>query len=79
MKPQQTIKGYLLTANTPVDIMATFGSPVVMIQNQAIVQVNLTLNDGVDFILDVSPFAWEPYTPLVGTIETDGTNVVVFA
>lgn len=78
MKPQQAIKGYLLPQNTPVDIMATYGSPVVMIQNQG-AQANLILNDGQPFILDASPFAYEPYVPLTGTIETNSATVVVFA
>lgn len=79
MKPQQAIKGYKLTANTPVDILSTFGSPVVLVQNQGVGVANLILNDGEPLIMSASPFAYEPLVAIVGKIETNSTDVVVFA
>lgn len=79
MKPNQRIKGYKLTANTPVDIMETFGAPIVAIQNQGAATTTVTLNDGEPMNFDATPFAWEPYAPLLGVIETPSSDIVVFA
>lgn len=79
MKDMQAVKGYKLTANTPVDILDTFKAPVIMIQNQGGAAVTVTLNDGEPLQMDGVPFAYEPLRPIYGTIETNGTDVVVFA
>ena len=79
MKSMQAIKGYRLTANTPVDIIETFNAPIIMIQNQGVASTTITFNDGEPLDMQGVPFAYEPLTPIFGTIETDGTDVVVFA
>lgn len=79
MKLHQAVKGYKLTANTPVDILEAFNAPVIMIQNQGGAAVTVTFNDGEPLQMDGVPFAYEPLTPISGVIETNGTDVVVFA
>jgi peptide subunit release factor RF-3 len=79
MKSHQAVKGYKLTANTPVDILETFNAPVIMIQNQGSTAVTVTFNDGESLQMSGVPFAYEPLTPISGVIETNGTDVVVFA
>lgn len=79
MKSHQSVKGYKLTANTPVNILDTFNAPIIMIQNQGGAAVTVTFNDGEPLQMDGIPFAYEPLTPISGVIETDGVDVVVFA
>ena len=79
MKSMQAIKGYRLTANTPVNIIDTFNAPIVIIQNQGGAGVTVTFNDGEPLQMDGLPFAYEPLAPIFGTIETSGSDVVVFA
>ena len=79
MKSHQAVKGYKLTANTPVDILETFNAPVIMIQNQGGASVTVTFNNGEPLRMDGVPFAYEPLIPISGIIETDGTDVVIFA
>lgn len=79
MKPNQAIKGYKLTAGTRIDIMETFKSPIVAIQNQGAAATTVTFNDGEPMNFDATPFAWEPFAPLLGVIETPSADIVVFA
>lgn len=79
MKPQQAIKGYKLTANTEYDIMETFKRPIVVIQNQGLAPVDIIINGGEPLVMTQTPFAWEPLVPIVGTIQTASSDIVVFA
>ena len=78
MKPMQAIKGIKLLPNVKYNIIDDFGAPVVAIQNQSGTTVSVIFNDGYPMSFDTTPFAWEPLSPLCGTIETDGDEVVVF-
>ncbi|AUR94652.1 hypothetical protein NVP1197A_14 [Vibrio phage 1.197.A._10N.286.54.F2] len=78
MKPNQYIKGHRISQNTPIDIESTYNAPIIAIQNQGSGDVTVTLNNGEPMTFSASPFVWEPYVPLLGTIETDGTDVVVW-
>lgn len=79
MRSHQFIKGYKLAANTPVNILDAFNAPIIMIQNQGGAAVTVTFNDGEPLQMDGVPFAYEPLIPIAGVIETDGTDVIVFA
>ena len=79
MKSQQAIKGYKLTANTPVDILETFGAPVVLIQNQGTGSASVIMNEGEPLVIDGASFSFQPFVPLVGVIEANASDVIVFA
>tara|TARA_R110002167_G_C12705890_1_gene654545 strand:- start:15332 stop:15571 length:240 start_codon:yes stop_codon:yes gene_type:complete len=79
MRSNQTIKGYKLVSGTEYNIQDEFNAPIVAIQNQSGVSANVILNNGEPMVFTAEPFAWEPYIPLLGVIQTDGSDVVVFA
>ncbi|MGB0943665.1 MAG: hypothetical protein ACPGUE_14740 [Marinomonas sp.] len=79
MKPNQRVKGYKLVAGQEYDIEETFKAPIVAIQNQGGAVTTITLNDGEPMNFDATPFAWEPFVPLLGKIVTAGDSVVVWA
>jgi hypothetical protein len=78
MKPMQALKGIKLTANQRYNILDEFKAPIVAIQNQSGTVANVIFNDGYPMSFGQTPFAWEPLSPLYGTIETDGSDVVIF-
>lgn len=78
MKPMQAIKGVKLLPDVKYNILDDFGAPLVLIQNQGETEAAVILNDGEPLFMNITPFGWEPATPISGTIETPHDSVVVF-
>ena len=63
-------RGRAITASTPVDVMADFGAPIQLIQNNGATDANVLLNDGVAFVVKASETIVFN-VPVLGVIESD--------
>jgi len=69
-------RGRAITASTSVDVMADFGAPIQLIQNNGATDANVTFNGGVAFVVKASETIVFN-APVLGEIESDQDLVVL--